>query len=141
MPHVVITAWNFVYGPFSVEGPPIILNLNYWWVGVNVSYNISSLFKTNKEVKKSELELLKIDDTREATVDAIDRNVKNAFSSYVKAHENYRVVNHRFNNQLALLTDMLDASTSLLEAQVRLINAQINIQYYYYQLKFISGTL
>ncbi len=155
MPHVGITAGNIFDGPITVEVPPINKNLNYWWVGVNVSYNISSLFKTNKEVKKSELELLKIDDTREATVDAIDRNVKNAFSSYVKAHEqvgtqtknvelaveNYRVVNHRFNNQLALLTDMLDASTSLLDAQVRLINAQINIQYYYYQLKFISGTL
>jgi outer membrane protein TolC len=57
------------------------------------------------------------------------------------ATENYRIVENRFNNQLALLSDMLDASTSKLDADVRLVNARINIVYYYYQLKYNSGTL
>jgi outer membrane protein TolC len=57
------------------------------------------------------------------------------------ATENYRLVENRYNNQLALLTDMLDASTAKLDAEVRLVNARVNIIYYYYQLKYNSGTL
>ncbi|MDE7092771.1 MAG: TolC family protein, partial [Muribaculaceae bacterium] len=38
-------AWN-VDGPILVEVPPINRNLSYWYVGVGVSYNISSLYKT-----------------------------------------------------------------------------------------------
>ena len=57
------------------------------------------------------------------------------------AEENYAVVSNRFDNQLALLTDMLDASNALLDAGVRLVNAEISAQFYYYQLHFISGTL
>jgi outer membrane protein TolC len=57
------------------------------------------------------------------------------------ATENYRIVENRYNNQLALLTDMLDASTAKLDAEVRLVNARVNIIYYYYLLKQNSGTL
>jgi outer membrane protein TolC len=57
------------------------------------------------------------------------------------ATENYQIVENRYNNQLALLTDMLDASTAKLDAEVRLVNARVNIIYYYYLLKQNSGTL
>ena len=57
------------------------------------------------------------------------------------AQENYEVVSNRFDNQLALLTDMLDASTARLDAGVRLVNARISTYYYYYQLNYIAGTL
>lgn len=45
----------------------------------------------------------------------------------------------RYSADLSLLTDMLDASTSKLDAEVRLVNARVNVVYYYYQLKYISG--
>ena len=57
------------------------------------------------------------------------------------ANENYSVVNTRFENDMALLTDMLDASVAKLDSEVRLVNARINILLAFYQLKFISGTL
>lgn len=155
MPHIGLVAGNTFDGPITIEVPPINKNLNYWWVGVNISYNISSLFKTNKETKRSRLEIYHADEKREATADAVTRNIEQAYILYIQAHdqlktqrknielasENYRIVNHRFENQLALLTDMLDASSAKLDAEVRLVNAQINVIYFYYQLKFISGTL
>jgi outer membrane protein TolC len=124
-------------------------------VGVNVKYNISSLFKTPKAVKKNEAERITINLNREATEDHLNRKIKDAFVQYTQAidmlkieeknvelaEENYRVVENRYNNQLALLTDMLDASTAKLDADVRLVNARVNIIYYYYQLKYNSGTL
>lgn len=91
----------------------------------------------------------------DATTENVDRQIEQAYTSFTQAFEllktqeknvelateNYRIVEKRFDNQLALLTDMLDASSAKLEADVRLVNAQISTIFYYYQLKFISGTL
>ena len=99
--------------------------------------------------------MAQISEKRLAATDALDRKVQDAYTSYTQAFEmlatqqknvelaeqNYQVINNRYNNQLALLTDMIDASTAKLDAEVRLVNAKINTLYYYYTLKFISGTL
>ena len=42
---------------------------------------------------------------------------------------------------LSLLTDMLDASASKLDAEMRLVNARVDVLYYYFQLKYISGVI
>lgn len=155
LPHIGIIAGNTLDGPITYEVPPIDKNINYWWVGLNISYNFSSLYKTNKKRLRNKLELSRLSDKQEATEADVDRNIEQAYTLYTQAQEmlvtqlknvelateNYRIVNKRFSNQLALLTDMLDASTAKLDAETRLVNAKINTLYYYYQLKFISGTL
>lgn len=155
LPHIGIIAGNTLDGPITVEIPTINKNINYWWVGLNISYNISSIFKTNKNVKRSRLEIYRLNEKINATQDAVERDVERAYTQYIQAYEqlhtqqknvelateNYRIVNQRFNHQLALLTDMLDASTSKLDAEIRLVNAHISTIFFYYQLKFISGTL
>lgn len=60
-------------------------------------------------------------------------------SSVELANENYRIVSQRYSADLSLLTDMLDASTAKLDAEARLVNARVNVVFYYYQLKYISG--
>jgi outer membrane protein TolC len=57
------------------------------------------------------------------------------------AAENYRIVERRYHNDLSLLTDMLDASTAKLDAETRLVNAQVDVLYYYFQLKYLSGII
>ena len=57
------------------------------------------------------------------------------------ANENYEIIKNRYQNDLALITEMLDASNQKLSAEVQLINARINILFNYFKLKFISGTL
>ncbi len=155
MPHIGIIAGNTLDGPITYEVPPIDKNINYWWVGLNVSYNISSLFKTNTKTHRNKFEKLHLADKYEATTTHIDREIEQTYTSYLQAHEqlitqqknvelateNYRIVDKRYNNQLALLTDMIDASVSKLDADIRLVNAKINTIFYYYKLKFISGTL
>jgi outer membrane protein TolC len=155
LPHVGLVAGDTFDGPITFELPPINKNLNVWYVGVNVSYNISSLFKTPKSVRKNALEREEISYSRDALSDHINSTIDNTFTNYTQAfsmlqteeknvelaNENYQLVENRYNNQLALLTDMLDASTAKLDAEVRLVNARVNIIYYYYQLKYNSGTL
>ena len=57
------------------------------------------------------------------------------------ATQNYEVVNNRYLNDLALITDMLDASNSKLSAELQTVNARINILFNYYRLKKATGNL
>ena len=57
------------------------------------------------------------------------------------ADQNYAVVRNRYDNDLALLTDMIDASNMKLSADMALVNARINMLYNYYKLKYLTHTL
>ena len=57
------------------------------------------------------------------------------------ANENYAVIGNRSRNDVALVTDMLDASNQLLDAELQLVNARINVIFNYYKLKNTSGNL
>jgi outer membrane protein TolC len=155
MPHIGLVAGDTFAGPISFEVPVINSNYNMWFVGVNVKYNLSSIYKTPKSLTKNRLQREEILSKIDATTEQLDRTIDDTYTQYTQAHrmletekknvelatENYRIVENRYNNQLALLTDMLDASTAKLDADVRLVNARVNIIYYYYQLKYASGTL
>jgi outer membrane protein TolC len=155
LPKVGLVAGDKLSGPIDFEIPVINNNYNFWYVGVNVQYSLSSLFKTPKSVRQNLLEYEEITAGKDAAADNLERAIDNSYTLYTQAYdmlateeknvelaaENYRVVENRYNNQLALLTDMLDASTAKLDADVRLVNARVNIIYYYYQLKYNSNTL
>lgn len=155
LPSVGIVIGDQLSGPVTFEIPALNKNYNAWYVGVNVKYNLSSLWTANKKLQQNRLKDIHITDQREAMSTALSRRVHEAYVAMQQArqmldteqvnvrlaNENYEVVNTRFQNEMALLTDMLDASTTKLDSEVRLVNAQINLTLAYYQLKFISGTL
>lgn len=57
------------------------------------------------------------------------------------ALQNYGVVDNRYKNDLALLTDMLDASNIKLGAELDLVNARVNVVYNYLKMKYRTHTL
>lgn len=57
------------------------------------------------------------------------------------ARQNYDVINNRYLNQLALVTDMVDASNTKLDAELSEVDARINIAYAYYKMKYVAGEL
>ena len=57
------------------------------------------------------------------------------------ADQNYSVVQNRYQNELALLTDMVDASNMKLSAEMALVDARINMLYNFYRLKYVTNTL
>lgn len=155
IPKIGLVAGDNFLGPITFEVPTINKNYNAWFLGVNVKWNISSLFTTPKSTRKHDLELHRIQIEKDAVLTGIERNITEAVTLYRQsiermnierknvqlAEENYSVVANRFNNDLALLTDMLDASNARLDAGVRLVNAEISARYYYYRLHYITGTL
>ena len=46
-----------------------------------------------------------------------------------------------FSNQLALITDMIDASNIKLNAELQEVNARINIAYTYYNVRYAAGNI
>ena len=155
LPKIGLQAGWTIDGPILVEVPPINRNLSYWWVGVGVSYNLSSLFKTNKSVAKSRVATRRSMEELDATREGVELAVRADYIRYLEAYEecktqeksvelaerNYGVTSTRYSADMALITDMLDAANSKLDAEQQLVNARINIIYYYYKLLFISGTI
>jgi outer membrane protein TolC len=155
LPKVAIVAQNNFNGPITFELPPINKNLNIWFVGVGVQYSISSLFKSNKKLQQAKLHQLATAEQKAVVAEQLNNQVQAAYTNYLQsyieletqqksvqlAQENYQVVNDRYLNQLALITDMIDASNMKLDAELSEADARINIAYAYYKMKFIAGEL
>ncbi len=155
LPKVAFVAADNFNGPITFELPPIDKNLNVWYVGVGISYNLSSLFKNNKDLRRARTATVQSRQALALAAEQLDNNVQQAYTEYMQsyveletrqtsvelANENYRVVNERYLNQLALITDMLDASSVKLDAELSEVDARINVAYTYYKMKYIAGTL
>lgn len=155
LPKVGLQAGWSIDGPILVEVPPINRNLSYWYVGVGVSYNISSLFMTNKALSRNRAATIKVSDELAAAKENTELAVREDYIRYLESYEqlntqqksvelaeiNYNTVFTRYSADMALITDMLDAANSKLEAEQQLVNARINIIYYYYKLLFTSGKI
>lgn len=58
-----------------------------------------------------------------------------------QAQENYRIMQNRYLNQLAILTDLLDANSVCLNVELQLVTARTRVIYTYYQLQKACGRL
>ena len=155
LPKIAVVAHEGFDGPVTFELPPVNKNLNTWYIGVGVTYSLSSLFKSDKKLHQARLATQQAVLQKEVTREQLNNQVQAAYTEYLQsfvehnterknvqlAQENYQVVNDRYLNQLSLITDMIDASNTLLDAQLREVDAKINIAYNYYKMKYVAGEL
>ena len=154
-PKVALVAADNLNGPFNYDIPPKDINYNYWYVGVGVQYPLSSLFKSNKKVEQAKVAARQTAEAHAVAAEQLDNAMQSAYTLYRQAYveletqqksvllarQNYQVVNDRYLSQLALITDMLDASNIRLQAELQEVDARIGIIYAYYKMKYIAGTL
>ena len=155
LPNVAFIAEEHLDGPILIEVPVINKNFDYWFVGVGVQYNLSSLFKNNSKIRQAKLNRKQAYERHDVAAERIENEIQANYINYLTsftdlhtqkksvelADQNYKVTSNRYKNDLALLTDMLDASNMKLSADLNLVNARINVIYNYYKMKYISHTL
>jgi outer membrane protein len=155
LPTLGVFANNNFQRPYLNSTPAVDVYYNYWTAGVGLSYNISSIYKSPKKIKAGYIGLDLTSKQDSLTRQNVEVGVRNAFVKYNQsldelqtyrrdlrsAEENYRVVESRYYNQLALLTDLIDATNTKIEAELKVTNAEINRVYSYYALQKTIGTL
>lgn len=153
LPSLTLRAANTLSRPLSTTMEDLFSN--NWNIALTLSYSLSSLYQNPHKLhearqyvrlRQNAEEQLRQDLRRQVRTayikhrEALDR-VKALGLSVEQAEENYRIVNHRYKNQLSILTDLLDASNVRLEAELQLTAARTEVLYTYYQLLRASGLL
>jgi len=124
-------------------------------IGVEATWSLSNLYKNKTrmhianqkiEAEKAEMELLEeeISDRVFARysqfLEVLDK-LPVTEKAQIQAAENYRIVKLKYLNQLALITDMIDADNSLLEAKFNVVSTRIDTLMKHYELRYAAGLL
>ena len=146
---------NFVAGYTALSLQNVVTVKNAINFGLGVSYDFSSIFKNNTEVKIARSKALEIRQNEDLLVDKIKIEVKNAVEDYnlalkqnlvyaqavEQSSENYRIVKDKYDNGLSDTNDLLDADVEDLNAKINQSCTKANIIEKYYQLLNVSGQL
>lgn len=141
--------------PITTTNPVADMYSNAWQVGVALSYNIDNLYKTPKKVKLEQLQKNKAEQSVTLVQQQVEMGVNASYTKYDEAiqnanllkksqqlaQENYKIIEAKYLNQLAIQAEMTDATNAKLEAELQFANAEINVLYQYYSLLKSTGTL
>ena len=155
IPSISLFAGDHLDGPITIEVPPLNKNFNYWYVGVGLNFKISSLYKSGRNVRRAKFASQQAEAFEQLAAENLQSDVREAYIRFNEAftvchmqeknlelaEQNYEVVHNRFLNDLALITDMLDAENAKLSAELDVANARIGILFNYYRLQKVAGNL
>ncbi len=128
---------------------------NNWNIGLSLSLPLFAFYKNNHKVKQSQLAVSLSQNAEEQEKQRIRLKVRTAYLrhqeardqvealqlSAQQAQENYRIMQNRYMNQVAILTDLLDANAVRLDVELQLTAARTRVIYTYYQLLRACGRL
>jgi outer membrane protein TolC len=154
-PEISLFAGSNLQRPYTNAMPAIDIYYNVWQAGVSLKYNIASAYQSPRKITSGKLQADLAQEREKLQVQNVDLAVNVAYIKYNEAkdelatflkdlksaEENYRIVEKKYLNQLALLTDMIDATNTKIEAELKVSNAEINVIYTYYQIAKTTGSL
>jgi outer membrane protein TolC len=117
-------------------------------VGINASWDISSLYKNKNKLNEANIEKRQVDVMRDMQVDKVKTEVNQSYRNYelslerikvlqdavTQSTENEREMESKFHNNLATTTDRIDAQTSLFQSRINLELAKSDATVAYYTL-------
>jgi outer membrane protein TolC len=154
-PVVAAFAGGYVISPIMTEIPVLNKNFNYLAAGISIKYSISNLYKAGNQINAARLALRRASEEKDAAAEQTMLAIEDANTRYHEAlallevkkksmqlaSENYDLIQQRYDNDLAVITDLLDAAAQKLDAELQTINANINIIYNFYKIKYITSNL
>lgn len=149
LPSIALTG-----GYVAADIPNVFTVPNAVNLGVGVQYNLSSLWK-NAQIDQAKARVKQVEANEEQLTDNIHLQVNQAYQNYLsarkkievyqtaiaQAEENYKIVNNKFQNQLATTTDLLDADVAQLQARLNSAFARVDASVAYNKLLQTAGLL
>ena len=141
-------------GYIAADIPNVFSVTNAVNIGVGVSYNIGSLWKTKAKVQQAEARAKQIVASEAIVNDQVRLEVNKSYLDllssrkkievYAKAveqaNENYRITKNKYDNSLATTTDLLDADVAQLQARLNYIFSKADAVVAYNKLLQVTGT-
>lgn len=148
------TAYGLNY-PNNLFFPPVDQAYAIGFVGLRAQYSISSLYQNKHKIAAGNLRIAEAKEQEGAVADNVRQEINGLLIKYKEslnriavneksieqAQVNYRIVNTKYFNQLALLTDLLDADNLYTASRFELIRAQTDALAIYYRLLYTAGKL
>jgi outer membrane protein len=124
-------------------------------VGVNLSWNFSTLWNNKNKVTQAKIQREEVVDNKLVTLDNVKREVNQAYQNYTmavdkitllqtsidQAGENNKILESKYKSNIASATDRADAETLLYQAQINLEWAKADAGLAYYTLLKSTGKL
>lgn len=140
---------------YPAQWPNYINIINYWAVGLSLNWDISSFYNLKHKVSGDKIKVEKSNIALNATKDQIEREVKTAYVRFIESRKNimtykkdvelslsnYKIVKSSYDNDFALISNMVDAELQLNEAKISLVNANLDLIIQYYFLQYAMGLL
>jgi outer membrane protein len=140
-------------GYIAADVPKVFSVTNAVNVGVGVSYDIGSLWKTKAKVQQAEARAKQLVATEAMMNDQVRLQVNKSYLDllssrkkievYAKAveqaEENYRITKNKYDNSLATTTDLLDADVAQLQAKLNYVFARADEVVAYNRLLQTAG--
>lgn len=140
---------------YPAQWPNYVNLLNYWAAGVSLNWDVSSFYNLKHRISGDRLEIDKSNIVLQVTKDQISTEVKNAYVRYAESKENiktykkdvelsmsnYKIVKSRYDNDFALISEIVDAELQLNNSRISLVNANLDLIIQYYSLQYAMGKL
>lgn len=152
-PHLIIGADYDYLRPNPRVVPPYDQFVPTWDIGFKITYSLTGLYdnKNKTDVSRAQFAEAKsqYDDLSDNAKMDINKNylqykeslekIDVAQKSLIQAEENYKIVKSKYDNHIALLTDLLDADNYLLNAKINLISSKADATLAYYSMLKSAG--
>ena len=147
---------NFYYlNPNSKFFPPANTFLTPLSIGLNLNWNISSLYTTRHKVEEATIQKQQVELSKSSLEDNIKIEANKSYHDYLEslkkvdllhtavlqASENDRIMEAKYKNQLATTTDRIDAETMLYQSKINLEIAKADAVIAYYNVLKSIGTI
>ncbi len=140
-------------GYIAAHIPDVLTITNAVNLGIGLQYNLASLWKKNTKLIQAKAREAQVNASEEMLNDGIKLSVNQDYKNYIlskkkievyekavgQATENYRIVNNKFNNSLATITDLLEANVSLLQSKLNIQTARADAVLAYQKLLQTTG--
>jgi outer membrane protein TolC len=122
-------------------------------IGFGVQYNVSNLWKKNTQLMKAKARETQVLASEGIWIDSIKMQLNRDYQHYLlskkktalyeKAHdqatENFRIINNKYKNNLATISDLLEANVALLLSRLNLKTAHADAFLAYHKLQQSAG--